>query len=135
MIELIRDLYYVGFSQREIAERLNRSQNGISLLMRRHGINTRPSDSGRNNGQDHPNWKGNDIGYGRAHVRLVLERGAPSKCEVCGTTKSKRFEWANMTKNYTNVNDYKRMCATCHKRHDGTDKNIVAHNLTRSKSK
>lgn len=41
-------------------------------------------------------------------------RGTPSECEDCGTTEAKRFEWANLTGNYQDVNDYRRLCTSCH---------------------
>ena len=63
--------------------------------------------------------------YGACHYKVRIIRGTPSKCEVCGTTVAKKFEWANMTGHYEDVNDYKRMCASCHDKHDEVIKNIT----------
>lgn len=63
--------------------------------------------------------------YGAHHDKVRKLRGKPSKCEICGTTEAKRFEWANITGNYEDINDYKRMCKSCHNRHDGVINNIT----------
>lgn len=58
--------------------------------------------------------------YSTLHGRVRKLRGAPSKCEVCGTTdENKRYEWANLDhKDYQDMSNYKRMCRSCHKKHD-----------------
>lgn len=65
-------------------------------------------------------WKGNSVGYGAAHDRVKKYRGTPKKCEICGTTKAKRFEWASLTKKYWDSNDYVRLCCSCHRKKDKT---------------
>jgi len=62
--------------------------------------------------------------YGACHYKVRKLRGTPSLCEVCGTTTAKKFEWANLTGNYADINDYKRMCASCHDKFDGVIKNL-----------
>lgn len=62
--------------------------------------------------------------YGAYHYKVRALRGKPSNCEVCGTDTAKKFEWANLTGNYSDVNDYKRMCASCHKKHDNVINNL-----------
>lgn len=66
--------------------------------------------------------------YGAYHYRVRKIRGTPSLCEVCGTTTAKKFEWANLTGRYEDVNDYKRMCTSCHNKYDNK-----ARNFTKSK--
>ena len=65
--------------------------------------------------------------YGAAHYKVRTVRGTPSLCEVCGTKESKKFEWANLTGNYSDVYDYQRMCASCHRKHDKVILNIRKH--------
>lgn len=65
-------------------------------------------------------WKGNRVGYTAAHDRVRNYRGTPKKCEVCGTTTAKRFEWASLTKKYWDPKDYIRLCASCHRKKDKT---------------
>jgi len=70
-------------------------------------------------GSKNPSWKGEDVGYKAMHARVAAVRGKPKRCEVCGTDDpGKRYEWANLTGRYDDPEDYKRMCARCHKRHD-----------------
>ena len=70
-------------------------------------------------GKNHYKWKGMNASYTSLHKRVYKERGNPSYCEVCKTTKAKRFEWANLTGKYHDTNDYKRMCCKCHNKYDG----------------
>ncbi len=74
-----------------------------------------------------PNSKGIFMAksYGAYHDKVRKIRGKPSKCEVCKTTEAKRFEWANLTGNYKDILDYKRMCTSCHNKFDGRITNIT----------
>lgn len=75
--------------------------------------------SGRK-GAETPRWKGDrPLSYVQYHRRVVMAFGKPSRCDVCGRTDDGiTYEWANLTDNYANVNDYKRMCRSCHRRYD-----------------
>jgi len=58
---------------------------------------------------------------------LMRRHGLVDRCDVCGTTEpGKHYDWANLTGRYEDVNDYKRMCRSCHFKHDGLIKNIPA---------
>lgn len=70
-------------------------------------------------GSESPAWKGDNISYKGAHLRVGKMRGRPSLCEVCETTEAKRFDWANVNGNYADVNDYVRLCRSCHASFDG----------------
>ncbi len=37
------------------------------------------------------------------------------------------YEWATLTGRYDDVMDYKRLCASCHKRFDNVVRNLGAH--------
>lgn len=56
--------------------------------------------------------------YGRLHYQVVKQRGKPSLCEDCGTTEASLYDWANMTGDYADPDDYRRLCRPCHRRHD-----------------
>lgn len=60
-----------------------------------------------------------------AHVRKLY--GTPSECEHCGTTDSKKFEWANISRQYTTLDrsDWARLCCQCHRRYDRGTKNRI----------
>jgi len=71
-------------------------------------------------GSLHPSWKGDNIkSYSALHVRVRKQRGEPRFCEICNTTNTrKKYEWANLTGDFINVMDYKRMCILCHRAYD-----------------
>jgi len=66
------------------------------------------------------NWKGdNATNLTTFHKRVENELGKPNKCEICGRTdKDTVYDWGNLTGNYNDINDYKRMCRSCHKKYD-----------------
>jgi len=58
-------------------------------------------------------------GYQAKHLRVQTLKGKPKKCEVCGTTNpTKTYEWANLTGDFDNPKDYRRMCRSCHRNYD-----------------
>ena len=60
-----------------------------------------------------------DPAYARQHNAVRKARGAPQECAHCGTTDpDKIYEWANLTGDYENVDDYERMCRSCHRAYD-----------------
>ena len=65
--------------------------------------------------------------YARYHQRVRSERGKPLRCDVCGeNSPEKWYEWANLTGDYENILDYRRMCRKCHRKHDKNRK-MLAH--------
>lgn len=69
-------------------------------------------------------WKGDEASYSAFHYRVESVRGKPKKCEVCGQDNpNKKYEWANLTGNYKDVDDYKRMCTSCHRCFDNRTRN------------
>lgn len=66
-------------------------------------------------GDNHWNWIGDDVGYAGIHDWIESVKGKPSKCEQCGKTKAKRFEWHNISHEYLrDENDWVRLCSICH---------------------
>jgi hypothetical protein len=64
-------------------------------------------------------WKGDKIGYYGLHKWVNRWKGKSNLCEVCGTTKAKKYEWANIDHKYRRVlEDYIRMCTSCHRKYD-----------------
>jgi hypothetical protein len=66
--------------------------------------------------------------YGAYHYKVRIIRGSPKKCQDCGTTKAKKFEWANLTGHYENEWDYKRLCTRCHCKLDKKN-NLLGKNI------
>lgn len=65
--------------------------------------------------EKHPMWKGDQVGYLGIHTWISRKLGKPNKCEQCGTTQSKGFDWANISGEYKrDLKDWKRLCKRCH---------------------
>lgn len=69
---------------------------------------------------------GTGTGYIITHQRLALQRGKPSRCEHCGTTEDRKYQWALAHDTARNIrrdaygtysedlSDYIRLCVPCH---------------------
>lgn len=92
------------------------STQSCGCLNREKAAQRRREGTGDRNGM----WKGVAASYFAKHMRVNAIRGRPQRCEQCGTTDpTKTYEWASMTGNYDDVNDYRRMCRSCHRKYDG----------------
>lgn len=119
--ERMRELYESGMTQAEVAKELGVSSKVIVNHMRKRGIKARVAAKRNQLGEINHMWKGDEASYKAFHVRLKHRKGraADYGCSVCGTKDpDKRYEWANMTGDYTDINDYQPMCVTCHRRYD-----------------
>lgn len=65
----------------------------------------------------HPAWRGDGAGYKAAHDRVYRIRGKAASC-VWGC-QAGRYDWANLTGDLLNPDDYAPMCRSCHRRYDG----------------
>lgn len=64
-------------------------------------------------------WKGDLATQHSIHHWVARWKGRPRRCEMCGTTKAKKFEWSNIDHKYRRVlEDYTRMCTKCHRNYD-----------------
>lgn len=121
--ELTRLYWTEGKSQREIATQLGLSQKSVLGAMKRLGIQRRKAAKRLQAGAANTGWKGKSAGYQAKHTRIQRALGTPQKCEVCATTDtSKTYDWANLTGNYDDPKDYRRMCRSCHRRYDNARK-------------
>jgi hypothetical protein len=76
---------------------------------------------------NNPNWKGIKAGYSAYHKWLQSNYGKADKCqskllELFCSNKSKKYHWAKLTnKKYEHKREnFIMLCASCHKRYDGT---------------
>lgn len=70
-------------------------------------------------GENHPMWKGDSVGYFALHSWVIRRLGSPQECSKCHTTTSKKFEWANISREYKrDLTDWKRLCKECHLKYD-----------------
>ena len=70
-------------------------------------------------GSKHQYWKGEDVSYKGLHDWINRNYGKPKKCEFCGTTSAKKFEWASKNHQYKReISDWFRLCTSCHRKYD-----------------
>lgn len=118
-------LYESGLTQTEVAKELNTTQKVI--WQRFKDINYKCRIAAKRNqwGCNNSAWKGANAKYAAKHYRIYKLLGMPRKCQVCRTTnKNKKYEWANLTGDFDNPKDYKRMCQSCHAKYDNMAKNF-----------
>lgn len=119
--DLIKEMYYGGMTQGEIADELGVSQKVIWKHMKNHNIKTRKAAKRNQYLSANHMWKGNDASYKAFHQRLKSHFGSAKSlgCSVCGTHEdSVWYDWANLTGNYGDLNDYAPMCRSCHRQYD-----------------
>ena len=123
-IERLRVLYIGGKSQTEIAKILRVSQKAIYGAMKRNGIKTRKAAKRDQWGSKNHMWKGDDASIVAFHKRLYSRYGKPTICGVCGTTKAKNYDYANLSGKYEDIEDYLPMCRSCHWKFDSKHLNF-----------
>lgn len=72
------------------------------------------------------NWKGDFAGYVAIHNWVRKHKGRPNRCEHCGKIElnTKKIHWANIDHKYRRVlDDYIRLCASCHEKYDYKNNN------------
>ena len=96
------------------------SKKKFSLAMRGKKMPKWTEEHRRNmslaiSGEKNYGWKGENITYRTLHNWVSKWLGKPNTCKHCGTTKAKRFDWANISGEYKrNLEDWIRLCRSCH---------------------
>lgn len=118
--DLIAIRYAAGESSEVIAESLGCAVRTVFLRLRKAGVSSRPQGkAAKPSGERSATWRGPGVSYVQLHRRVANVRGRPKECTQCGTTRpDAHYDWANLTGNYEDVNDYARMCRSCHIRFD-----------------
>lgn len=122
-------LYEKGHTQSEVAHILGTTQKVIYARFKKIGYVSRKAIKRNQTRENNDSWKGSSAGYAALHYRVQKLRGLPNYCSMCETKTAKRFEWANMTGEYTNVFDYVRLCKSCHSKFDKVISNIIGKSL------
>lgn len=69
--------------------------------------------------ENNPSWKGDKASYSALHKWLRNHKQKTGQCDSCGTTQSKRTEYANISKQYKrDITDYHELCTSCHRLFD-----------------
>lgn len=122
IVTLVRGMYAAGHTVREIDLALGAGFKA-QRLVERFVEQRRPAIPRDQTGERNGYWQG---GHDRTaqHDRVRRLRGRPSECYECGRTDG-RFEWANLTGRYHDVNDYTRLCPGCHRRYDALRRRLT----------
>jgi len=114
----LESLYNSGLTQKEIGELYDVCYQTVNSWMKKLKIQSRGIMHIVKAGSENPQWKGDKAGYAALHYRVSNLKGKPMSCEICGThRKNKTYEWACIG-DYKNMDDYKRMCRSCHRKYD-----------------
>lgn len=120
--ELRADYEGAAMSTAEMGRKYGVSDTTIIKTLQRYGIARRRQghngDCAR--GARNPHWKGRKVGYTAAHDRVRRARGTPAVCEDCPKQggSPRGYHWANLTGRYWDLEDYRRLCAKCHRTFD-----------------
>lgn len=124
-VDQIISLYESGMSQVEIAEYLGLTQKIVFSRLKEAGYKCRVAKARNQDGDNNQNWKGENASYSAFHARIKKMKGMPQKCEACSTDDPlKTYDWASLTGEYQNPNDYMRMCRSCHWKYDQKHLNL-----------
>jgi hypothetical protein len=125
--EEIESLYFgKNMTQTELAQAFGVSQKMVFGWFRKLGIQARVAAKRDQGGEKNHQWKGSGCGYSALHFRVERIRGKPQKCEDCGTADpSRTYDWANISGKYLGVDDFKRLCRSCHWKMDKKANNFT----------
>ena len=71
-------------------------------------------------GENNSSWKGKRVGYRSLHYWVENKLGKSDICEYCGRSEliGHQIHWANKSRYLRELNDWIRLCASCHKAYD-----------------
>lgn len=121
LVDHVRSMYEAGHTIKEIQATVKGTK--VQNIIRRFGIDTRPAVKRNQYGENNDSWRGDDATYTAFHFRVQVARGRPQHCAACRDTSPGRYEWANLTGRYDDINDYQRMCVPCHRQFDAKRRN------------
>lgn len=72
---------------------------------------------------EHPNWRGDAVGYSGLHGWVRRHKAKTGVCTECGaavgTSRFRGTEWANVSGRYLrDLDDFVELCISCHRRRD-----------------
>lgn len=123
IVALVCDMYMGGMTVAEVRRAAPRGYR-VQTILERYLPARRAAIKRDQAGSNNDSWKGDRASYAAFHLRVMTARGRPSTCFECGTTEGK-FEWANLTGHYEDVNDYTRLCTLCHRRYDAARRRLM----------
>jgi hypothetical protein len=125
LVRLVLELYASGATIREVDAVIGAGYKAQRII-ERFVPERRPAVPRDQTGERNAAWKGDRAGYAAMHLRVQVVRGKPSWCAGCGADDPDvRYEWANLSGRYEDVDDYVRLCILCHRALDALRRKIL----------
>lgn len=123
VVQQVQAMYAAGHTTKEIGEAIGPGYKAQALVER--FVDERRQAAKRDQaGEANHMWKGDKAKYQALHLRVEAARGKPKRCSCCDATDpDARYEWANLSGAYDDINDYARLCVFCHRRLDARRRN------------
>ncbi len=128
----LEKLYHENFmTQVEIGAIFNTTQKVVYSWFKKLGIKSRVPYKRNQSRDNNDSWKAGKVTYAAYHYRVQSARGKANHCEECHRYDDNiKYDWANITGDYADVNDYRQLCRSCHFKRDGHKKNFPNNSLT-----
>jgi len=98
----------------KIKEKIRKTKTGVQIWGgKRDGMDWMK-------GENHHNWKGDEVGYDALHDWITKNANKIGKCSICGASKDTKdgrtyTQWANISGEYKrDIDDYRELCPSCH---------------------
>lgn len=123
-----------NMAQIEIAEFYGVSQKMVWGWIKKIGLHKKKIAVKRNQfGIMNSYWSGDNPEYTALHHRVEIKYGKPNECEWCNNSTNltnrnlvnkkkkksrqnlKKYDWCNISGEYLNVDDFIRLCKSCHR--------------------
>jgi hypothetical protein len=117
IVDLIIGWYQEGLTVAEIRAVAPKGYR-VQTILTRYLPERRSAAKRNQRGEANHMWKGDLAGYQALHLRVDAARGKPMRCDWCESEGEPRYEWANLTGDYTDIWDFVRLCIACHRKYD-----------------
>lgn len=132
--DVVKELYERGLTQQEVAKELGITKKIVVNVFKRNNYQCRPAVKRNQFGENNSSWKGDKVTYEAFHKRVAVKRGKADRCtNINCDGKSKVFDWANISGDYNDINDYLMLCRTCHFKMDKIGQNFFRKNVNHRK--
>lgn len=128
----MKAMYEAGHGTIAVGEEFGLNPGWVSRVLRRMGTTMRPFGG---EGPNHPGWKGNELTYSGAHMRVRSQRGSARKhiCPCGAQAKQWAYDHSDPNEMHSELGAYSAdpgryspMCVSCHKKADLARKRAVA---------
>lgn len=112
-------------TQKDLGNFYGISTQTIGNLLKKFNLKPKSKATRNQTEENHHSWR-KDPSYRTLHKRVEFKRGKLNLCEECGTIDpDKKYEWANISGDYLNHHDFKRLCIDCHSKEHPRERDSV----------